>query len=114
VSADAYSGRHTITGAFNPGPNGSFVMHVPRADVGGPADGATLTNPFADTAGAFLVSGTGLRFIARADRAPHSDHGADHHARQTCAADRSVDNSGPSPGHVGQVSTYTIAVHNGT
>ena len=88
-------------------------MHVPRADVGGPADGATLTNPFADTAGAFLVAGTGLRFIARADRAPDSDYGADYHVGQTCAADLSVDKSGPSTGHVGQVITYTIAVHNG-
>src|SRR5205823_1206332 len=113
VSADAYSGRKTISGAFNPGPNGTFVMHVPRADVGGPADGATLTNPFADTAGAFLVAGTGLRFIARADRAPDSDYGADYHVAQTCAADLSIGKSGPSTGHIGQVITYTITVHNG-
>src|SRR2546426_4877808 len=52
VSADAYSGRHTITGVFTPGPSGTFVMHVPRGDVGNPADRATLTDPFADTAGA--------------------------------------------------------------
>src|SRR5439155_15975202 len=49
ASADAYSGRHSVTGEFNPGPHGTFVIHVPRADVGGPADGATLTNTFADT-----------------------------------------------------------------
>ena len=61
VSADSYSARHTVTGAFNPGTNGTFVIHVPRADVGSPADGAALTNTFADTAGAFLVAGTGLR-----------------------------------------------------
>jgi uncharacterized repeat protein (TIGR01451 family) len=113
VSADAYSGRHTITGAFTPGPNGTFVMHVPRADVGNPADGATLTNPFTDTAGAFLVAGTGLRFIARADRAPDSDYGADYHVAQTCAADLSINKTGPTTGHVGQVITYTITVHNG-
>jgi uncharacterized repeat protein (TIGR01451 family) len=81
--------------------------------VGGPADGATLTNSFADTAGAFLVAGTGLRFIARADRAPDSDYGADYHVGQTCAADLSITKSGPSTGHVGQVITYTITVHNG-
>src|SRR5919197_2526115 len=57
VNADSYSGRHTVTGEFHPGPNGTFVIHVPRADVGSPADGATLTNTFADTAGAFLVAG---------------------------------------------------------
>jgi len=113
VSADAYRGRHTITGAFNPGPHGTFVMHVPRADVGNPADGATLTNPFADTAGAFLVAGTGLRFIARADRAPDSDYGADYHVAQTCAADLSISKSGPATGHIGQGITYTITVHNG-
>jgi len=113
VSADAYSGRHAITGSFTPGTNGTFVMHVPRVDVGSPADGATLTNPFADTAGAFLVAGTGLRFIARADRAPDSDYGADYHVAQTCAADLSITKTGPATGHIGQIITYTITVHNG-
>ena len=88
-------------------------MHVPRGDVGDPADGATLTDPFADTAGAFLVAGTGLRFIARADRAPDSDYGADYHVGQTCAADLSIAKTGPSTGHIGQAITYTITVHNG-
>src|SRR5205823_10296257 len=113
VSADAYSGRHTITGVFTPGPSGTFGMHVRPGDVGDPADGATLTDPFADTAGAFLVAGTGLRFIARADRAPDSDYGADYHVGQTCAADLSIAKTGPSTGHIGQAITYTITVHNG-
>jgi len=114
VSADAYSARHAATGAFNPGPNGTFVIHVPRTDVGNPADGATLTNPFADTAGAFLVAGTGLRYIARADRAPDSNYGADYTVAQTCNADLSVTmTADKDPGHVGQPLTYTIKVKNG-
>jgi len=113
VSADSYSGRHAATGAFNAGPNGTFVIHVPRTDVGNPADGATLTNPFADTAGAFLVAGTGLRFIARADRAPDSNYGADYVVAQICQADLSITKSdAPDPAHVGQNLTYTIVVRN--
>ena len=113
VSADSYSGRHATTGEFNAGPNGTFVIHVPRADVGNPTDGATLTNPFADTAGAFLVAGTGLRFIARADRAPDSNYGADYVVAQTCKADLSITKSdAPDPAHVGQNLTYTIVVRN--
>jgi len=83
VSADTYSDSPAM-GTFNPGPNGTFVIHVPRADVGNPADGSTLTNTFADTAGAFLIASTGLRYIARADRAPDSDYGADYVVAQTC------------------------------
>ena len=114
VSADAYSGRHAATGEFGPGTDGTFVIHVPRADVGSPADGATLTNTFADTAGAFLVAGTGLRFIARADRAPDSNYGADHGVAQTCTADLSVSQTaGPDPVHIGQALTFTIKVTNG-
>jgi uncharacterized repeat protein (TIGR01451 family) len=112
VNADTYSARHAATGSFNPGPNGTFVIHVPRADVGAPVDGATLTNTFADTAGAFLIAGTGLRYIARADRAPDSNYGADYRVAQTCA-DLSVTKSGPATGHVGQAITYNISVHNG-
>jgi hypothetical protein len=85
VSADSYTLRHSATGSFTPGPNGTFVIHVPRTDVGSPANGATLTNTFADTAGAFLVLGTGLRFIARADRAPDAKYGANYIVAQTCA-----------------------------
>jgi uncharacterized repeat protein (TIGR01451 family) len=113
AGADSYSGRHAATGEFNPGQHGTFVIHVPRTDVGNPADGATLENSFADTAGAFLVLGTGLRYTARGDRAPDSSYGAVYHVAQTCQADLSVVKSGPATGHVGQAITYTIAVHNG-
>jgi uncharacterized repeat protein (TIGR01451 family) len=114
VNADSYTGRHAATGEFHPGPNGTFLIHVPRADVGNPADGATLTNPFADTAGAFLVAGTGLRFIARADRAPDSQFGADYGVAQTCRADLAVTmTADKNPAHVGQSLTYTVKVTNG-
>jgi uncharacterized repeat protein (TIGR01451 family) len=113
VSADSYAARHTVTGAFNPGLHGTFVIHVPRANVGNPADGATLTNTFADTAGAFLVAGTGLRFIARADRAPDSNYGSDYNVAQTCRADLAMTKmDAPDPAHVGQNLTYTIVVTN--
>jgi len=113
VSADAYRARHAVTGAFNPGINGTFVIHVPRSDVGNPADGSALTNPFADTAGAFLVAGTGLRFTGRADRAPDSNYGADYNVAQTCLADLAITKmDSPDPAHVGQNLTYTIVVTN--
>jgi uncharacterized repeat protein (TIGR01451 family) len=113
VSADSYGARHTATGEFSPGMHGTFVIHVPRGDVGSPADGATLTNTFADTAGAFLVAGTGLRFIARADRAPDSNYGSDYNVAQTCRADLAVTmTDSPDPAHVGQNLTYTIKVTN--
>lgn len=99
VSADSYSGRTSATGALTPGPNGTIVIHVPRVNVGSPADGATLTNTFADTAGAFLVAGTGLRFLARADRAPDSNYGADYFVAQTCV----------SPPPPGTPATLTLA-----
>jgi hypothetical protein len=84
AGTDAYSGRHGTSGQFNSGLNGTIVIHVPRTDVGSPGNGAILTNTFADTAGAFLVAGTGLRFIARADRAPDSNYGANYVVAQTC------------------------------
>src|SRR5436309_2562944 len=49
AGADAYSGRHAATGDCTTGPNGAFVIHVPRIDVGSPPDGATLPHTFADT-----------------------------------------------------------------
>ena len=113
AGADAYRGRHTATGDFTTGPSGSFVIHVPRADVGTPADGATLTNTFADTAGAFLFAGNGLRYIARADRAPDSNYGSDYNVAQTCRADLAITKmDAPDPAHVGQNLTYTIVVTN--
>jgi Bacterial Ig-like domain (group 1) len=74
----------TPTGTVMPGPNGTIVMTVPRADVGGPANGATLTNPFADTHGSFTVAGTGVYYTAAADRAPDSNYGANYVVGQTC------------------------------
>jgi uncharacterized repeat protein (TIGR01451 family) len=113
AGADAYSGRNTATGDFTTGPNGTFVIHVPRAHVGTPADGATLTNTFTDTAGAFLIAGTGLRFIARADRAPDSNYGSDYNVAQTCRADLAITKmDSPDPAHVGQNLTYTVRVTN--
>src|SRR5439155_7347792 len=77
------------------------------------ADGAMLTNPFADTAGAFTVAGTGLRFTARAGRAPVAIYGADYNAAQTCKADLAITmTDSPDPAHVGQNLTYTIVVTN--
>ena len=108
-----YNPVGTPTGTVTPGPNGTIVMAVPRADVGGPPDGATLSNPFADTHGSFTVQGTGVYYTAPADRAPDSGFGAPYTVGQTCRADLSVTKSGPSTGHVGQAMTYTITVHNG-
>jgi uncharacterized repeat protein (TIGR01451 family) len=113
VSADSYSVRRTVTGAFNPGVNGTFVIHVPRSDVGNPADGSTLTSTFADTAGAYRVVGNGPRYIARADRAPDSNYGSDYNVAQTCRADLAITKTdSPDPAHVGQNLTYTIKVTN--
>jgi len=113
ASADQYNTLNSITGEFNPGPNGTIVFHVPRADVGNPADGATLTNSFADTAGAYLVLGTGLRYVARGDRAPDSGYGADYHVAQTCKADLSIAKTGPATAKVNKLITYKIVVQNG-
>ena len=81
---DEYTFVNAIDGQFNAGPNGTIVFDVPRADVGKPTDGTTLTNTFADTDGAYLVLGTGPRYIARADRAPDAQYGADYKVAQVC------------------------------
>ena len=113
AGTDSYSARHAATGSFKPGPNGTFVIHVPRADVGTPADGAILTKPFADTAGSYTFSGNGLRYIARADRAPDANYGSDYSVAQTCRADLAITKlDSPDPVHVGQNLTYTITVTN--
>src|SRR5205814_952467 len=75
---------NAITGSFNPGPNGTIVFTVPRADVGSPANGATLTSPFADTRGSFTVMGTGVYYTSAADRAPDSGYGANYVVGQAC------------------------------
>jgi hypothetical protein len=80
---DTYNFGSVIVVDFNAGPNGTIVFHVPKTDVGA-VNGASLTNTFSDTAGAFLIAGTGLRYIARGDRAPDSGYGADYTVGQTC------------------------------
>ena len=74
----------TPTGTVTPGANGTIVMTVPRADVGNPANGANLTNTFADTHGSFTVGGGGVYYTAAADRAPDSGYGASYVVGQTC------------------------------
>jgi hypothetical protein len=74
-----------ITGVATLGKNGTFMMTVPRADVGNPANGAALTQPYADTHGSFTVQGTGVFYTAAADRAPNSGFGAQYVVAQTCA-----------------------------
>jgi hypothetical protein len=85
ASTDTFTGSGSaVAGSFNPGPNGTIVWTILRSDVGNPANGAPLTNTFADTRGAYLVAGTGLRFIAAADRAPDGGYGANYVVGQTC------------------------------
>ena len=67
-----------ITGEFHPGVNGTFVFHLPRIDVGSPADGVHLTGTFADTHASITAQGTGLFFTSDADRAPDGGFGSDH------------------------------------
>ena len=52
-----YTRAHSIAGELDPGPGGTIVWTVPRADVGNPPDKATLINTFADTHGSFTVAG---------------------------------------------------------
>ena len=85
-SGDTYTtvGSTSVVGAFNTGQNGTIVWTILRGDVGNPANGAKLTNSFANTGGAYLVNGTGLRFTHAADRAPDANYGADYFVGQTC------------------------------
>src|SRR5438876_334138 len=83
-SGGNFNPTNAITGSFNPGPNGTIVFTVPRADVGSPANGATLTSPFADTRGSFTVMGTGVYYTSAADRAPDSGYGANYVVGQAC------------------------------
>lgn len=85
AATDRFTGSGSaVAGSFNTGPNGTIVWTIQRTDVGNPANGATLTNTFADTRGAYLIAGTGLRYIAAADRAPDGSYGANYVVGQTC------------------------------
>jgi len=83
-SGGNFNTTNVITGSFNPGPNGTIVFTVPRADVGSPANGETLSGPFADTHGSFTVMGTGVYYTSAADRAPDSGYGANYVVGQVC------------------------------
>ena len=84
-SGGNFNTTNVITGSFNPGSNGTIVFTVPRADVGSPADGATLSGPFADTHGSFTVLGSGVYYTSAADRAPDSGFGANYVVGQVCS-----------------------------
>jgi hypothetical protein len=73
-----------ISGSFNQGPNGTIVWTVPRADVGNPVNGATLSKTFADTHGSFTVMGSGVYYTAAADRGPDSSYGSNYVVAQVC------------------------------
>ncbi len=85
VSGGTATTKSTITGVATLGKNGTFVISVPRADVGSPPAGAALTNPYADTHGSFTVNGTGVFFTAAADRAPNQGYGAPYTVAQVCS-----------------------------
>ena len=74
----------SVPGSFNTGSNGTIVWTIPRTDVMNPTTGAKLTNTFANTGGAYLVNGTGVRFTHAADRGPDANYGADYFVGQTC------------------------------
>jgi len=80
----SFNFTNVISGSFNPGPNGTIVFTVPRADVGNPPKNATLSNTFADTHGSFTVFGGGLYYTAAADRGPDSGYGADYIIGKVC------------------------------
>lgn len=61
-----------VAGTTTLGPNGTFVIDVPLADVGNPPAGATLTFPFAETHGSLQA----VYWTAAADRAPDLGFGA--------------------------------------
>ncbi len=66
----------TINGEFHPGPNGTFVFHLPRVAIGSPPDGVDLTNTWANTHASITGMGTGVYFTANADRAPNGGYGS--------------------------------------
>jgi len=93
-----FSGNNPISGTAVLGPNGTLTMIVPRADVGNPANGATLSNPTADTHGSFTVQGNGPYYTAAADLAPNSGFGSPYVVGQTCSKIKG--HKGKGSGHV--------------
>ncbi len=66
----------TPSGSFTEGPGGTITWTIPRALVGSPPNGASLTSPSAEVHGAFTVLGSGLHYVAAVDRAPDAGVGA--------------------------------------
>lgn len=97
-SNGTFNVTNAISGTAVLGPNGTFTMIVPRADVGSPANGATLANPYADTRGSFTVQGTGLFFTSPADLAPNAGFGSPYVVGQTCSTTKG--HKGKGSGHV--------------
>lgn len=92
------------TGVVTPGPNGTIVMDVPRADVGNPPNGATLTSPFADTHGSFVA----VYYTAAANRAPGSGFGAPYVVGQDSPGHPCTPTSGGGTGGPGGTATATL------
>lgn len=71
-----------ITGSYTAGAPGTITWHVPKALIGNPtvptstASTAALQSPYAVTILGEGAAGTGLVFVAPADRAPNSGFGA--------------------------------------
>lgn len=84
--AGKYTSKGSVTGAFKSGPSGTITFTVPRALIGSPRNGVTLSKPSAETHGSLSVLGTGLFYTATTDTAPDSGTGASYVVGQTCAA----------------------------
>ena len=70
-------------GAYTGGTAGTIVMDVPVSLIGG-ATPTAVEGAFADSDGAFTLVGTGLHYVALADRAPDKGYGAGYYP-PTCA-----------------------------
>lgn len=105
-----YNVVNSIAGTAVLGPNGTLTMIVPRADVGNPANGATLANPFADTHGSFTVQGTGLFYTSPADLAPNAGFGSPYVVGQTCSKTKGHKGKGGGhvPGKTGAPAAFTL------
>ncbi|GAC1611975.1 MAG: hypothetical protein NVS3B26_30260 [Mycobacteriales bacterium] len=86
--AGKYTSSGSVAGAFKAGPKGTITFTVPRALVGSPRTGATLSLPSAETHGTLSVLGSGLQYTATVDTAPDSGSGAPYVVGQACAAAR--------------------------